>query len=408
MDSGIQSEGTRQAYDASPDYGNSLDHGMGNSGWRHPRGDRDQRLDWNGRVIQSHGESQNEGISDTSLSAGVRQEHDVRQNDGVNQDYGDSLRYSAGNADWRGFDNGRDEGVDREEIALQDRDVTRRDNALWNRDAAWGGRDFEGVRGARNVEAGTDRVGDAADSARRRKRRGGAHRVPAPPRALKGRAAVIAVAAGAIVAAGQNLAAGSEKSPQTAELQAVGQQPALEPVSGELPTTPELLDTATPTDLGQFSDVLENGDKFAQDLAAEVEAKLRPLFTKFASGTFTSGYGERWGVLHPGVDVAAPIGTPIYAVEDGTVIDAGPAAGFGMWVRMRGDDGTVTVYGHINTALVSVGQHVLAGDEIATVGNRGESTGPHCHFEVWLNGTDRIDPLPWLATRGISLGPERD
>ncbi|WP_373283218.1 M23 family metallopeptidase [Nocardia vinacea] len=316
------------------------------------------------------------------------------------------MRHSAGNADWRGFDNGRDEGVDWE--GLQDRAVTRRDDALRNHGAARGGRDFEGVGGARNVGAETDRVGDAADSAGRRKRRGGAHRVPAPPRALKGRAAVIAVAAGAIVAAGQNLAAGSEKSPQTAELQAVGQQQALEPVSADLPTTPELLDTATPTSLGQFSDVLENGDKFAQDLAAEVEAKLRPLFTKFASGSFTSGYGERWGVLHPGVDVAAPIGTPIYAVEDGTVIDAGPAAGFGMWVRMRGDDGTVTVYGHINTALVSVGQHVLAGDEIATVGNRGESTGPHCHFEVWLNGTDRIDPLPWLATRGISLGPERD
>ncbi|MFI7671850.1 M23 family metallopeptidase [Nocardia sp. NPDC049526] len=279
-----------------------------------------------------------------------------------------------------------------------------------NRGGAWGGSGFGGVGGARDVEgrAGAGASADSVDRVGRRRRRGGAHRVPAPPRALKGRAAVIAVAAGAIVAAGQNLAAGSEKSPQTAELQAVGQQQALEPVSGELPTTPELLDTATPTDLGQFSDVLENGDKFAQDLAAEVEAKLRPLFTKFASGTFTSGYGERWGVLHPGVDVAAPIGTPIYAVEDGTVIDAGPAAGFGMWVRMRGDDGTVTVYGHINTALVSVGQHVIAGDEIATVGNRGESTGPHCHFEVWLNGTDRIDPLPWLATRGISLGQERD
>ncbi|WP_433527345.1 M23 family metallopeptidase [Nocardia pseudovaccinii] len=339
------------------------------------------------------------GSQETSLSADARQEHDARQHYDANHDYGDSLLYNAGNADWRGFD----EGVEWDGIALQDRDVARRDDALRNRGGARGDSDFGGS--ARDVEG---RAGAPADSAGRRKRRSGAHRVPAPPRALKGRAAVIAVAAGAIVAAGQNLAAGSEKSPQTAELQAVGQQQALEPVSGDLPTTPELLDTATPTNLGQFSDVLENGDKFAQDLAAEVEAKLRPLFTKFASGTFTSGYGERWGVLHPGVDVAAPIGTPIYAVEDGTVIDAGPAAGFGMWVRMRGDDGTVTVYGHINTALVSVGQHVIAGDEIATVGNRGESTGPHCHFEVWLNGTDRIDPLPWLATRGISLGQERD
>ncbi|WP_433685543.1 M23 family metallopeptidase [Nocardia sp. CA-119907] len=241
----------------------------------------------------------------------------------------------------------------------------------------------------------------------RGKRRSGAHRLPAPPNGLRGRAAVIAVAAGAIVAAGQNLATPA-KAPATAELQAVGQQRAVAPFSADLPTAPELLDIATPMDLDQYGDMLQHGSKFAEEMAAAADAKLRPLFTKFTSGTFTSGFGQRWGVLHGGVDIAAPIGTPIYAVEDGTVIDAGPAAGFGMWVRVRGDDGTVTVYGHINTAVVSVGEHVLAGDEIATVGNRGESTGPHCHFEVWLNGTDRIDPVPWLATRGISLGTERD
>ena len=67
-----------------------------------------------------------------------------------------------------------------------------------------------------------------------------------------------------------------------------------------------------------------------------------------------------------------------------------------------------TGYGHIDTATVSQGQRVLAGDQIATMGNRGFSTGPHCHFEVWLNGTDKIDPVPWLATRGISLGAQRD
>ncbi|MFE9325228.1 peptidoglycan DD-metalloendopeptidase family protein [Nocardia sp. NPDC052278] len=414
-----QSDGTRpsddagQNYNANHDYGDIPLYSTSDGSW-HGFGDgRDQGLDWYGRATEDPGKIQSDRSRQdhgASQSDGTSQHHSARQDHGASLGHstslgGDSLLYSAGNADWRGFDGGLDEGVDWDGIALRDRDVARRDDALRNRGGVRGGSDFGG--GARDVEgrAGTSAP---ADSAGQRKRRGGAHRVPAPPRALKGRAAVIAVAAGAIVAAGQNLAAGSEKSPQTAELQAVGQQQALEPVSGELPTTPELLDTATPTSLGQFSDVLENGDMFAQDLEAQVEATLRPLFMKFASGSFTSGYGERWGVLHPGVDVAAPIGTPIYAVEDGTVIDAGPAAGFGMWVRMRGDDGTVTVYGHINTALVSVGQHVLAGDEIATVGNRGESTGPHCHFEVWLNGTDRIDPLPWLATRGISLGQERD
>ena len=80
------------------------------------------------------------------------------------------------------------------------------------------------------------------------------------------------------------------------------------------------------------------------------------------------------------------------------------SAGYGAWVKLRHRDGTVTLYGHVNTWLVSVGERVMAGDQIATIGNRGNSTGPHCHFEVLLNGTNRIDPVPWLAQRGITVG----
>ena len=79
-----------------------------------------------------------------------------------------------------------------------------------------------------------------------------------------------------------------------------------------------------------------------------------------------------------GIDIANSIGTPIYAVADGVVTDAGPTAGYGAWVKIRHADGTVTLYGHVNTWLVSVGQRVMAGDQIATIGNRGNSTGPHC------------------------------
>jgi murein DD-endopeptidase MepM/ murein hydrolase activator NlpD len=171
---------------------------------------------------------------------------------------------------------------------------------------------------------------------------------------------------------------------------------------------PQVLDIAQPMQHNEFTNVLATGKQFAKDRAAREAALMRPQFVLFAHGTYTSGFGFRWGAMHAGVDVAAPIGTPIYAVADGTVIDAGPASGFGMWVRLRHSDGTITVYGHVNTATVSVGQHVTAGDQIATVGNRGYSTGPHCHFEVWQNGVTKIDPLPWLASRGISLGPEED
>ncbi|RJO77162.1 M23 family metallopeptidase [Nocardia panacis] len=237
--------------------------------------------------------------------------------------------------------------------------------------------------------------------------------MPAPPTALKGRAAVAAVAAGAFVAAGQAAMAAPGQSAQPVDYQAGGQlhEIANQSVSTVDPTanaeSPQVLNVSAPANLEQFNDILQKGQKFAQDLAAQEAAKLRPLFTHFAAGTFTSGFGARWGVQHLGVDVAAPIGTPIYSVADGTIIEAGPAAGFGMWVRVLHDDGTVTIYGHVDTTTVSQGQRVTAGDQIATVGNRGFSTGPHCHFEVWLNGVDKVDPLPWLATRGISLGIER-
>jgi murein DD-endopeptidase MepM/ murein hydrolase activator NlpD len=137
-------------------------------------------------------------------------------------------------------------------------------------------------------------------------------------------------------------------------------------------------------------------------VAAE-EAAKRPKFVKPAEGSFTSGFGGRWGTTHYGVDIANAIGTPILSVADGVVVEAGPASGFGLWVRVQHADGTITVYGHMNEILVSQGQQVGAGQQIATIGNRGQSTGPHLHFEVWLNGSQKIDPLGWLGERGISL-----
>ncbi len=149
---------------------------------------------------------------------------------------------------------------------------------------------------------------------------------------------------------------------------------------------------------------LAKGVAFAQE-RAQREARLQqPLFVMPTKGIFTSGFGYRWGVLHAGIDLANSIGTPIRAVSDGVVIDAGPTAGYGMWVKLRHADGTVTLYGHVNTTMVSVGQRVMAGDQIATMGNRGNSTGPHLHFEVLLGGTQRVDPVPWLAKRGLSVG----
>ncbi|WP_410874314.1 M23 family metallopeptidase [Nocardia sp. A7] len=125
-------------------------------------------------------------------------------------------------------------------------------------------------------------------------------------------------------------------------------------------------------------------------------------FSLPAKGAFTSGFGSRWGTLHRGIDIAGPIGSPIYAVADGTVVEAGPAQGFGLWVRIRHDDGTISIYGHMYDFFVSQGERVPAGMQIARIGNRGDSTGPHLHFEIVQNG-QHVDPQAWLAVHGLQL-----
>ncbi|GAA5114389.1 M23 family metallopeptidase [Haloechinothrix salitolerans] len=141
----------------------------------------------------------------------------------------------------------------------------------------------------------------------------------------------------------------------------------------------------------------------ARKRAAARRAAAKPDFVRPASGRLTSGFGARWGTTHTGIDIANDIGTPIVAVADGTVIEAGPASGFGLWVKVRHDDGTVTVYGHMNRITAWTGQRVRAGQRIATIGNRGYSTGPHLHFEVWVGGSTKVDPRGWLAARGVSV-----
>lgn len=124
-----------------------------------------------------------------------------------------------------------------------------------------------------------------------------------------------------------------------------------------------------------------------------------------AKGTFTSCFCARWGTFHYGIDIAAPIGTPIWAAGSGVVLKAGPASGFGLAVYIQHPSGEVTVYGHVNQYFVQTGQQVTAGQHIADIGNRGYSTGPHLHFEVQKSayGT-RVDPVSWLAARGITVG----
>ncbi|MCV7284528.1 M23 family metallopeptidase [Mycolicibacterium wolinskyi] len=240
---------------------------------------------------------------------------------------------------------------------------------------------------------------DIIDMAGRR----GAHRKESTG-AVKSRLMIAAMAAGATAAGAYSFGNGTEAQAADDTVMASGQTR----VNGAAVTGSvdgmQIVSVASNTDSSVHAEEITKAAAFAQE-RAEREARLaRPLFAMPTKGVWTSGFGYRWGVLHGGIDIANSIGTPIYAASDGVVIDVGPTAGYGAWVKIRHSDGTVTLYGHINTWLVSVGERVMAGDQIATMGNRGNSTGPHLHFEVMLNGSDRIDPTSWLAKRGLSVG----
>jgi hypothetical protein len=230
--------------------------------------------------------------------------------------------------------------------------------------------------------------------------RRGLHRKLDAAGAVKGRLMIAAMAAGATAAAAHSVMEPPDAAPSDTVL-AAGQANVAGGATTGSTDGMQVVAVASTTNTAVHAEEITKAAAFAQE-RAEREARLqRPLFAMPTRGAFTSGFGYRWGVLHGGIDIANSIGTPILAAADGVVIDAGPTAGYGMWVKLRHRDGTVTLYGHVNTTTVNIGERVWAGDQIATMGNRGNSTGPHLHFEVLLNGTDRVDPVGWLAKRGI-------
>lgn len=101
----------------------------------------------------------------------------------------------------------------------------------------------------------------------------------------------------------------------------------------------------------------------------------------------TSEFGGRWGRMHNGIDLGASTGTPIYASDGGTVIRATWYSGYGLCVDIDHENGRVTRYGHCSRLLVSAGDKVYQGQNIALVGNTGNSFGSHLHFEVIIDGS---------------------
>ena len=113
------------------------------------------------------------------------------------------------------------------------------------------------------------------------------------------------------------------------------------------------------------------------------------------SGAVVSGFGMRWGRMHEGLDITAPTGTPIWAAAAGTVIHAGWLGGYGNLVVVDHGNGLATAYAHASVIVVALGQEVAQGETLSLVGSTGNSSGPHLHFEVRVNGV-AVDPLLYL------------
>ncbi|MCT7952852.1 peptidoglycan DD-metalloendopeptidase family protein [Ancylothrix sp. C2] len=124
------------------------------------------------------------------------------------------------------------------------------------------------------------------------------------------------------------------------------------------------------------------------------------IFTGYiwpAQGALTSGYGWRWGRMHAGIDIAAPVGTPIVASAPGVITYAQwNDGGYGNLVEVTHPDGSITLYAHNDRILVREGQQVEQGQQIAEMGSTGFSTGPHLHFELHPRGRGAIDPIALL------------
>lgn len=113
------------------------------------------------------------------------------------------------------------------------------------------------------------------------------------------------------------------------------------------------------------------------------------------NGQITSPFGNRWGRLHGGLDIAVPMGTAVRAADSGTVRIAGLMGGYGNFVCVQHSSSMSTCYAHNGPLAVRVGQSVKKGQTVAASGNSGLSTGPHLHFEVRING-NRVDPMGYL------------
>ncbi|MCW2834246.1 MAG: peptidase [Nocardioides sp.] len=126
-----------------------------------------------------------------------------------------------------------------------------------------------------------------------------------------------------------------------------------------------------------------------------------PPFSYHLTAGF-GAFGAMWGSSHTGLDFAAPLGTQVVAVADGTITDVLLDPSYGLLTVLTLEDGTEVWYAHQGTSSVMPGQTVEIGHLVGTVGSSGNSSGPHLHLEVRPAGGASIDPNLWLIDRGLT------
>ena len=132
------------------------------------------------------------------------------------------------------------------------------------------------------------------------------------------------------------------------------------------------------------------------------------------TAAFTSGYGVRSdpfrgaAAMHPGIDLAGPMGTPIYATAEGTVLRAGwNSGGYGNLVEIDHGRGIATRYGHLSQILIHAGDHITRGQLIARMGSTGRSTGSHLHYEVRIDGRP-VNPIPFMKSTDYLIAMQKN
>ncbi|MFG1607284.1 peptidoglycan DD-metalloendopeptidase family protein [Actinoplanes sp. NPDC049265] len=195
------------------------------------------------------------------------------------------------------------------------------------------------------------------------------------------------------------------------------EQPAVDPTA-DLPGTvahnlverdmatrdPVTLTEDMPSDAPQRSSAVALHKPKPQPKPATATATAVAWVNPLPEARVTSCFGQRWGRLHAGVDLAAPNGTPIRAAGAGVVVAAGAESGYGNAVLIDHGNGFLTHYGHMSAITVTVGRRVLPGTQIGNEGSTGHSTGPHLHFEVHEGHyKNPIEPTTWMRAHNVLI-----